>query len=136
MINILPKEEPCTRTYSFSKSLRLLTPKQYSTVFDNAPIRASHPQILILAQPNNLTYPRMGLVVAKKNAKLAVSRNRFKRLVRESFRMKQHNIPPIDAIVLARRGTENLTNSELTSILNGLWKRLAKQATKISNQQG
>lgn len=134
MISNINKEASLT-TYSFPKSLRLLTPKQFSPVFDNAPIRASHPQVLILAKHNNLTYPRMGLVVAKKNAKLAVSRNRFKRLVRESFRMKQHNIPPIDAIVLARRGTENLTNSELSSILNGLWKRLAKQATKTPNQQ-
>lgn len=78
--------------------------------------------------------PRLGLVIAKKNVRLAVKRNRLKRLIRESFRHKQHHLPAIDAIVLARRGTENLNNIEITKILNDLWQRVAKRATKIQRE--
>ena len=122
------------KSLSFPKSLRLLNAKDYSSVFDDAPIRAAHPQVLILSRLNSHSTPRLGLIVAKKNLRLAVSRNRFKRCVRESFRLKQHQLPEIDAIVLARRGADKLTGDDLSQILNGLWKRIAKQAAKHSAQ--
>ena len=119
---------------SLRKVSRLLNSSDYSHVFDNADIKVSHPQVLILARKNTLDHPRLGLIAAKKNLRLAVERNRFKRMVRESFRLKQHHIPSIDAIVLARRGLNELTNAELLNILNGLWKRVAKKAAKMQNQ--
>ncbi len=114
----------------FTKKQRLLSSKDFSRVFDTASIKVSHPNILVLGKENSLGIPRIGLVVAKKNVKLAVNRNKFKRLVRESFRLKQHQIPSIDAIVLARRGVDNLTDQELSKILSDLWKRVAKKAEK------
>lgn len=45
----------------------------------------------IYAKPNNIDYPRLGLIVAKKVARRAVDRNRIKRLLREYFRVNQHN---------------------------------------------
>ncbi|WP_245792340.1 ribonuclease P protein component [Teredinibacter waterburyi] len=113
---------------TFLKSDRLLNSSDFTAVFDDAPLKASHPQFLILAKPNTLGRPRLGLIIAKKNVRKAVYRNRLKRLIRESFRCKQHNLPAIDAIVLARRGTEDIVNQELTKILNGLWIRVAKRA--------
>ena len=119
---------PCL---SLSKSQKLLNSSDFSRVFDNAEIKVSHQNFLILAKPNSYGYPRLGLIVAKKNIRLAVQRNRFKRLVRESFRAKQHNLPAIDAIVLARRGIEEISNSQLFSIQADLWKRVAKKAGKL-----
>ena len=119
--------------FSFTKADRLLHSSDFTPVFDDAPFRASHPQFLILSRPNALGQPRLGLVIAKKNVHRAVNRNRLKRLIRESFRGKQHHLPAIDAIVLARRGTENLNNSEIHNILNDLWKRVAKKATTADN---
>jgi ribonuclease P protein component (EC 3.1.26.5) len=113
---------------TFNKSDRLLNSGDFSTVFDNAPIKASHPNFLILAKPNLLGRPRLGLIIAKKNIRLSVNRNQLKRLIRQSFRLKQHNIPAIDAIVLARRGGDQIANSELLNILEKLWKRVAKRA--------
>ena len=116
--------------FTLRKAYRLLNSSDYSNVFDNTSIKSSHPQFLILAKPNCHGHPRLGLIIAKKNVRLSVKRNRLKRLIRETFRTKQHNLPPIDAIVLARRGTENLNNIELTEILYKLWTRVAKKATK------
>lgn len=114
--------------FCFGKSQRLLSSGQYSAVFANAPVRASHPTLLVLARPNDLGGPRLGLVIAKKHVRKAHDRNKIKRICRETFRLRQHKLPPIDAIVLARRGADKLSPDELHSILNGLWKRITKRA--------
>lgn len=117
---------------SFKKQHRLLSSSDFKFVFDGAPIRVSHPCILVLAKPNQGQDPRLGLVIAKKHVKKAVSRNKIKRVVRESFRNTRKNLPEIDVIVLARQGADTLDTSDLLTILNGLWKRVNKKYSKIS----
>lgn len=117
---------------TFTKSDRLLSSSEFAAVFNGAVFKASHPSFLILAIPNVASHPRLGLVIAKKNVRLAKNRNLVKRLVRESFRLKQHNLPTIDAIVLARRGSDLLSNSEIYQCLDSLWKRVAKKANEAS----
>jgi len=112
----------------FSKHQRLLTATQFSSVFDHPPFKASNRYFLILAKPNQLSVGRLGLVVAKKNCKLAVSRNLVKRITRESFRQQQHNLQGIDAIVLARKGLENLSNQDIHQQLDQLWLKIQKKA--------
>ncbi len=114
----------------FTKALRLLNAADYTSVFDDAPIRASHPAFLILSRPNSLPHPRLGLIIAKKHVKKAHQRNAIKRIARESFRHQQHKLTSIDAIVLARRGADNFSAAELRKIFNGLWKRINKRATQ------
>ncbi len=46
---------------------------------------------------------RLGLIVAKKRLKLAVERNRIKRLCRETFRTSSMQAPAIDVIVMLRQ---------------------------------
>ncbi|WP_086929257.1 ribonuclease P protein component [Agarilytica rhodophyticola] len=118
------------KEFSFPKSLRLLNSSDFSPVFDKPSFKVHHPQFLLLAKFNNLNHPRLGIVVAKKNIRLAVNRNRTKRLIRETFRNKQNNLPTIDAIVLARRGNEELLNEQILEILEGIWRRAAKKAQK------
>lgn len=122
-------------SFAFGKNRRLLNSSDFSAVFNDAPFRASHPSLLILARPSATNEPRLGIVVAKKHVRLAVNRNRAKRIIRESFRLQQHNLPAIDAIVLARRGADSLTKDELQQILDGLWKRVVKKAINTSPVQ-
>ena len=70
----------------------MLTPSHFTFVFQQ-PQRAGTPQITILGRLNSLGHPRIGLTVAKKNVKRAHERNRIKRLTRESFRLRQHELP-------------------------------------------
>ena len=116
--------------FSLNKDERLLNTSEYARVFDNAPFKASHPNLLVLARSSDCSYPRLGLVVSKKNLRLAVQRNQLKRLIRESFRHAKHHLPAIDAIVLARRGADTLSKAETRIILNNLWTRVAKKANK------
>jgi ribonuclease P protein component len=115
-------------TYRFGKHHRLLTAAEYSVVFNDAPFRASHPNFLILARTNAVPQAKLGLVISKKNVRHAVNRNRIKRVARETFRLQQHNLPTIDAIVLARRGADTVPHDQLAVIFNGLWKRIIKKA--------
>ena len=115
--------------YQFRKNQRLLNQALFSAVFADAPIRASHPNFLILARPNTMGVARLGLVIPKKHVRKANQRNQIKRIARETFRKEQHKLPAIDAIVLARRGAEIVPRQQLTSLFTGLWKRITKRAS-------
>lgn len=114
----------------FGKSLRLLNAGDYKAVFDNATLKVSSQQVLFLARKNHQNHPRLGLVIAKKNVRLAVQRNRIKRIIRESFRLYQHQLEPIDVIVLARRGIDQLDSGALHNMLSELLQRLQKKAQR------
>ncbi|SET13070.1 ribonuclease P protein component [Thorsellia anophelis DSM 18579] len=107
---------------SFPRVLRLLAPTQFSLVFQN-PSRAGTPEVTILARKNSNTHPRLGLTVAKKQIKRAHERNRVKRIVRESFRLIQHDLPAVDFVVIVKKPAEKLSNDELRVILDKLWRR-------------
>lgn len=123
-----------TRDHAFTKSLRLLSSNDFQTVFNDAPLRASHQNFLFLARQNALNHPRLGLVIAKKHIRLAVQRNRVKRLIRETFRTKQQQLPDIDVIVLARKGMNDLTNAALVEQLDLQWQRLIRRTQKTAIQ--
>ena len=113
--------------WTFPKSSRLLIGAQFQRIFQQADFKVSQRHFLILARANDLQYPRLGLVVAKKNIRLAVQRNRIKRRIRETFRLQQAHIGSIDAIVLPRSGADQLSDQELNLQLAQLWQRLAKK---------
>lgn len=121
--------------YSFDKSLRLLNAGDYQAVFDQSRLKVSTPELLFLAHSNGIDRPRLGLVIAKKNVRLAVQRNRIKRIVRETFRMQQGHLKGIDVIVLARRGVDQLDNQALHSTCKQLWHQLEKRAEKRFKKQ-
>ena len=61
--------------------------------------------------------PRLGLVVAKRLARRAVLRNLIKRLARESFRLAQWQLPPMDLVLrlektVKKPGHENLVEAK------------------------
>ncbi|MCG3730254.1 ribonuclease P protein component [Vibrio sp. V26_P1S5P106] len=112
-------------TYAFNRELRLLTPEHYKNVFQQAH-RAGSPHFTIIARDNNLSHPRLGLAVPKKQIKTAVGRNRFKRLARESFRLTQHRLANKDFVVIAKKSAQDLSNEELFTLFDKLWHRLSR----------
>lgn len=113
---------------TFSRRVRLLDARQFKAVFDDAPFRVSTRELLFLARRNQLPVPRLGLVISKKSCRLAVQRNRVKRLVRESFRQHQGSLTGLDIIVLSRRGIAELDNHTLTQLITQSWTRLLKRS--------
>ncbi len=116
----------------FPADSRLLTAKEYKQVFTN-PVKATSKNFTLLACPNNHESPRLGIIVAKKNIRLAVDRNRLKRLVRESFRTQNQLLPQLDCVILARRGSSEQPNQVLFDQLAGLWKKINKRCAGYSS---
>ncbi len=116
----------------FQKRARLLKPAEFSRVFKKA-YRSSDRLLTILAAPNDLTYPRLGLAISKKHARRAVDRNRIKRIVRESFRLHQKILPNADFVVMAKPVTKSLPNQDIFAALENHWKRLKKLCEKSSS---
>jgi ribonuclease P protein component len=112
--------------YSFSRELRLLTPDDFQPVFKNA-VPAVSPHLTLLARKNNLDHPRIGMAIPKKHIKRAVGRNRIRRIVREQFRLQQHQLPAIDIVVIAKAGIADLSNQEINKILDKLWRKLVQR---------
>lgn len=114
---------------NFSRELRLLTPEQFKIVFHH-PQKASSPEFTILACPNNLDFPRLGLAIPKKQLKFAHQRNRIKRLCRESFRLNQQQLAGLDFVILARKVSDERSNHQLFVTLSKLWQRHIRLAQK------
>jgi len=110
----------------FSRSKRLLVPKQFKAVFDSPTGKVPGKHLLILARDNQLDHPRLGLVIGKKSVKLSVQRNRIKRVIRESFRHHQESLAGWDIVIVARKGLGDIENTELHLHFAKLWRRLAR----------
>ena len=78
---------------------------------------------LLLVSKNKYNYSRLGLIVAKKNVKLATKRNKIKRIVRESFR-KQQELKNLDIIFIAKKEINNLNSKKLRDQLDKQWKKI------------
>lgn len=74
---------------------------------------------------NHETCPRLGLAIATRTFGTAVARNRIKRLTRESFRLNQHSLPPVDVTVSAREAARMAKDSDLRASLERHWKSIS-----------
>ena len=80
---------------------------------------------MVTATTNETGAPRLGTAVAVRIAGSAVARNRLRRIIRESFRVHQHELPPLDIVVSARPPARTAAPAALRTSLTALWKRLA-----------
>jgi len=114
---------------SFQRELRLLNSKDFSRVFNKA-IKVNNKAFTLLAKKNTLSRPRLGLVIAKKNLKLAHQRNLVKRLLRESFRLQQHQLDHYDFVILTRRDIAVLPKTDIIRLRDELFARFCKRYPK------
>jgi ribonuclease P protein component len=82
--------------------------------------------------PNTLGLARLGLAVASKPFGGSVPRNRIRRLIRESFRLRQHELPCVDLVVSARPPAKVASPAELRASLDGLWDKVRVQCAPLS----
>ncbi|MBD3609708.1 MAG: ribonuclease P protein component [Gammaproteobacteria bacterium] len=107
-------------------------PGEFKYVFDHS-VRSSDQAMTVFAVPNHLPQARLGLTVGKKHLKLAVDRNRIKRLTRESFRRHQDELAGLDLIMMVRAGIKQLDNHAILTALDKHWQRVIKRCAQSSS---
>jgi ribonuclease P protein component len=108
----------------FGKALRIRRPADFDKVY-RSPVYAVDRVLVVRGCRNELAYSRLGISVSRKVGN-AVFRNRWKRLIREAFRLCKQQLPDgLDLVVRPRKGAD----PELQAILRSLL-RLAPQIAK------
>lgn len=103
-----------------------MEPADFKRVFDHCHCKVADRWMTVLAVANNRAGPRLGLVVSRKAARTAVTRNRVKRQIRESFRQAQADLGSLDIVVIGRPGIGLQGNRTLARLLETLWNKLIK----------
>ena len=116
--------QPTPRRLGFGAELRLRSKLQFDAIYAGGR-RIDDRFFALRVKPNGLTHPRIGLAVAVKTAGNAVARNRLRRLVREDFRLVQHELPAVDIVVAAKFPAREAPASALRASLATLWQRVA-----------
>jgi len=109
---------------AFRPDMRLHSPAQYQRVLRESRCLHSASVRLHVHQPNPSAAAlraRLGITVSKRVSKLAVVRNRFKRIVRNSFRQYGQQLPPGDYVIVAKAG--KTPGEGLAEELMALWQR-------------
>jgi ribonuclease P protein component len=68
---------------------------------------------------------RLGMAVSRRISKLAVVRNRIRRIVRESFRAARAQLPGCDVLVIARSAAAQKDRPGLRAAADLIWQQLA-----------
>src|ERR671914_858627 len=104
------------RRQTFPKAHRLGGELEFKAVYD-ARVRESRGPLTAYALPNDLGHPRLGLSVSRRVG-TAPRRNRIKRLLRETFRLMQHDFPRGYDLVIVVRPHEPLILAEYQRIVS------------------
>lgn len=89
------------RRFKFRRSQRLRRRRDFQRTVRGRCYVADR-RLVVYVAANDLGHTRLGTSVGKRTGP-AVTRNRIKRLIRESFRLLQHDLPPgLDLLVIAK----------------------------------
>jgi ribonuclease P protein component len=116
--------QPSQPPSRFGANLRLRSKLQFDAVYAGGR-RIDDRFFALRIKANGLAHARVGLAVAVKTAGNAVKRNRIRRLIRESFRLAQHDLPAVDIVVAAKFPASAAPATSLRASLATLWKRVA-----------
>ena len=115
---------------SFPQQSRLRAKSEFSAVFAEKKSQASR-FLRCYYRKNSLSTTRLGIVVSRRYGK-AHERNRFKRIIREAFRLYKKNEYSMDIVVLPNRRNKSLHYEDLAKDVCKLLEKSYRQlgATK------
>ena len=91
-------------SHDFARVRRIVKTDEFSSVFRLRPAQKTT-HFVLYTRLNQLPHARLGVVVAKRFAPRAATRNTIKRVTRELFRISA--LPPIDCVVRLSRAVNS-----------------------------
>lgn len=113
-------ERPLLR---FQRSQRLRRPAEFQAAYRQGR-RFGNELLTATVRPNDQPSARLGLSIAARTVGDAVNRNRLRRQIRESFRLQQQHLPPVDIVIGARDAARGAAAPALRESLQVLWKQI------------
>ena len=92
----------------------------FNKIFTNPDLSFNEGNFFVLGKRNNVSNPRLGISIKKRDYNLAVHRNFLKRKVKNSFKDCVDRLPSLDFVVVVKSG-EN--RKDISDSLGPLWKR-------------
>ena len=122
-------------SFSFPKNERLLSARDFARVYGDH-VFAADGVLVVQAHRGTSPCTRLGLSVSRKVGN-AVVRNRWKRLIREAFRMHKLNMPQrLDIVVRPKRGAgcdAAAISQSLPKLVRAVARRLHQQERERGN---
>lgn len=112
-------------SFKFTKAQRIRSSLDFARIYD-AKQRVGDDHLLVFGLRNDLGLTRLGLSVSKKHGN-AVKRARLKRLLREAFRLSQHELPCGWDLILIPRQEANSTLGDFRHSLESAARRLDRR---------
>jgi ribonuclease P protein component len=121
--------EPAT-DQRFRSQYRIRSGRDYQRVYKRRAV-ASDTLLVVHSCENGHDYPRLGLSVSRKVGN-AVVRNRWKRLLREAFRLRRAELPVgVDLVASPRPGA----HADLSSVMESLVALSRRAAKKLARER-
>ena len=111
-------------TTRFQRSQRLRRPAQFQAAYEQGRRFGNDLFTATVRVNDSHGGARLGLSIAARSVGNAVSRNRLRRQIRESFRLQQQGLPPVDIVIGARHAARTAPAQELRAALERLWKQI------------
>lgn len=115
----------------FTPAQRIRHKSEFDRVYSGAQ-RFTDGFFAVFVRPGDTAQPRLGLSIAARIVGNSVRRNRVKRLIRESFRQHQHELPAVDIVVNARNGARAADNRTIIQSLEQHWRTVIKRCVVSS----
>jgi ribonuclease P protein component len=121
------------KSFTIAGNRRIKHSRDFARIYERR-VRAADGNLLVFAAPNTLNHARFGVSVSRKLGG-AVRRTALKRLLREAFRLSQHELPgDLDLILIPQRAA--VKTAELADYQRSLVKlaaRLGRQIAALQN---
>ena len=121
------------KSFTIAGNRRIRNTRDFARIYERR-LRAADGNLLVFAAPNTLNHTRFGVSVSRKLGG-AVRRTALKRLLREAFRLSQHELPgDLDLILIPQRSA--VKTAELADYQRSLVKlaaRLGRQIAALQN---